>query len=171
VLALQADLLAVREGDMVEAMGVVERPAQPTRLEPRRGRVLLVGTPRGGGARLSRALARAGYQPVQVDDGAAALVRLRRGGFAAVLLADDLPGIRGEALLPGLRVAWPELPVIFVRRPGEAGRGAEAVASGAAACLVAPVRAPDLLRAIREAMAAAGGTGRPPHALQAQAHG
>jgi len=118
---------------------------------PTRGRVLLVGVPRGGAARLGRALARAGYQPVPVADGAEALVQLRRGRFVAVLLADMLPGIPGEALLPGLRVAWPELPVIFLRRPG-ARLEAEPFTNGAHACLVAPVRAHDLLRVLEEAM-------------------
>lgn len=124
-----------------------------TRRAPRRGRVLLVGSRCGGRARLGRALAQRGYQMVRVEDGAEALLQLRQSDFAAVILTDELPGLTGQALLPGLRVAWPEVPVIFVRRPGEAGRIAEALAHGAHACLVAPVRAPDLLRALAEVAA------------------
>jgi DNA-binding NtrC family response regulator len=123
----------------------------PSQRAPRRGRVLLVGAPWGGRARLSRALARYGYQTVAVNDGAEALVRLRRGDFRAMVLADELPGIPGHALLPGLRVAWPELPVILVRRPGHVQGGAEAMANGARACLVSPVRASALLRALVDA--------------------
>jgi CheY-like chemotaxis protein len=130
--------------------------------------VLLVGAPHGGRARLGRTLARSGYQAVFVSDGAEALVRLRRGGFVAVLLADELPGIAGHALLPGIRVAWPEVPVIFVRRPGAAACEAEALAGGAHACLVAPVRAAALLRALREAVLTPGTTGQSPRGGRAE---
>jgi DNA-binding response OmpR family regulator len=147
-----------------------------TQRAPRRGRLLLVGARCGGRARLGRALARQGYQAVYVRDGAEALLRLRRGDFAAVLLADDLPGIVGQALLPGLRVAWPEVPVIFVRRPGEMERVAEALANGAHACLVAPVRASDLLRALNEVEKCAGGTSERreeagEHRMEGRSHG
>ena len=129
---------------------------------PHRGRVLLVGEPCRGRARLARALARSGYQPLCVDDGAAALIQLRRRAFAAVLLSDDLPGIRGKALLPGIRVAWPELPVIFVRRPDDGAGSSVALASGANTCLVAPVRASEVLRALGAAGRLPGGAGRRP---------
>ncbi len=154
--------------------GAMSRSAASVSLEsraPGHGRILLVGTPRRGRARLTRALAASGYRTLYVCDGAEALIRLRRGGVAAVLLADDLPGIRGQALLPGIRVAWPELPVIFVRRPGETASGAEALASGAHACVVAPVRAAALLQALRAAapMAEDAGWGR--HEVRARTPG
>jgi CheY-like chemotaxis protein len=138
------------------------RPAgtRPAQRAPRRGRVLLVGAPCGGRARLGRVLARHGYRTVSAGDGAEALLRLRQGDFAAILLADDLPGIPGQSLLSGLRVAWPEVPVIFVRRPGQAPHATEAVANGAYACLVASLRAPDLLRTLGQVTARPGAAGR-----------
>ncbi len=133
----------------------------------RRGRVLVVGAP--GGARLGRALARHGFQTVSVGDGAEALLRLRQGGFAAVLLADELPGIPGQALLPGLRVAWPEVPVIFVARAAQAQHAANVVANGAHACLVAPMRAPDVLRALLQLPARPGAAGQAAPSAQPRA--
>jgi DNA-binding response OmpR family regulator len=117
---------------------------------PDRGRLLLVGVSRGERGRLTRALGASGFRAVCVNDGAEALICLHRGGIAAVLLPDDLPGIRGLALLPGIRMAWPELPVIFVRPSGETANGGETLGNGAYACLEAPVRAAELLTALRE---------------------
>ncbi len=81
-------------------------------------RILVVG--RHGPTRrlIVDTLPQAGYIAEAVDDGAQALVRLHAEPFAAVLLDPDLPGISGLELLPGLRVAWPETPVLLLARPG-----------------------------------------------------
>jgi CheY-like chemotaxis protein len=57
-------------------------------------------------------------------------------------------------------VAWPEVPVIFVGRRMQAQQATEALANGARACLVAPLRAPDLLRTLGQVTAKPRGAGR-----------
>jgi DNA-binding response OmpR family regulator len=96
---------------------------------------------------LAAALRSKGIEVVQAADTAQMLVRLHGWPFAAVVLDQALPGIHPLALLPGLRMAWPDTPVILL---GPSGDGAcqQALECGAHAFLPKPVLPDELLRSL-----------------------
>jgi PAS domain S-box-containing protein len=89
----------------------------PAAREPLRGsgRVLVVDDEPAVRRVAARMLRRLGYQPEEAEDGASGLARLRAepGGFAALVLDLDMPGVDGRACLRAVRGFAPELPVVI----------------------------------------------------------
>jgi DNA-binding response OmpR family regulator len=102
------------------------------------------------------ALTQEGYRVDAVEDGAQALIRLHAEPFAAIIMDHDLPGVRGVDLLPGLRLVWPEIPVLMICTADGAHACSEAVGRGASGCLAMPFRMEHLLRALRRAISPEG---------------
>jgi DNA-binding NtrC family response regulator len=93
-----------------------------------------------------------GFLTESAGDGAEALIRLRTGAFAAVLLDKNMPGLSGLDLLPSLRTMCPSTPVILTTAFGNAGTEQEAATKGAYAYLPKPFTTQSLLDAIRRAL-------------------
>lgn len=97
---------------------------------------------------LATRLRSCGYEVVQAADTAEVLIRLRSRPFAAVVMDLALPGIHPVELLPGLRTAWPDTPVILLGPHGNETRREVVLDSGMYACLPKPVQPDDLLRSL-----------------------
>ena len=93
-----------------------------------------------------------GYEVIQVQDGAEALIRLRGGTFAAIVLDKNMPGLGALDLLPGLRVICPETPVIVITAFGTPDSYAEAVEKGAFAYLFKPFPMGELVSTVGRAL-------------------
>ena len=91
-----------------------------------------------------------GYEPLEAEDGAAALALIRGGGVDIALIGVLLPRVSGMAVLKeARRFTTPEsLPILFFTGPGGIG-AAEARRHGANDCVTRPILPADLLRAVR----------------------
>ena len=103
---------------------------------------------------LAASLQSRGCEVVQAADTAEMLVRLRSHSFAAVVMDHTLPGIHPLELLPGLRMAWPDTPVILLGLSGDDTCRQAALKSGAHAVLPEPVQPDDLLRTLQGVVSA-----------------
>jgi len=103
---------------------------------------------------LAASLQSRGCEVVQAADTAEMLVRLRSHSFAAVVMDHTLPGIHPLELLPGLRMAWPDTPVILLGLSGDDTCRQAALKSGAHAVLPKPVQPDDLLRTLQGVVSA-----------------
>lgn len=101
---------------------------------------------------LRDALIQEGYRVEAVEDGAQALIRLHAEPFAAIVMDRDLPGVQGLDLLPGLRLAWPETPVVMICTLDDGHTCSAALERGAHAWLAKPFRMEHLLRTLRQAI-------------------
>lgn len=95
------------------------------------GRVLLVDDERMLRRVLARALARAGFEVVEVDNGFAALELLRRERFDLVVSDVQMPVMDGLALLQALSVAESAVPVVLISGSLEVPGKEEAIRLGA----------------------------------------
>lgn len=98
---------------------------------------------------LLNTLTQEGYQVQAVEDGAYALIQLHAEPFAAIMMDHDLPGIQALDLLPGLRLAWPETPVVMICTFHDAHACSAALERGARACLAKLFRMDHLLCMLR----------------------
>jgi DNA-binding response OmpR family regulator len=98
---------------------------------------------------LAASLRSRGFEVVQAADTAEMLVRLCGGPFVAVVMDQALPGIHPLELLPGMRMAWPDTPVILLGQTGDDTCQQAALKSGAHAVLPKPVQLDGLLRTLR----------------------
>ena len=103
---------------------------------------------------LAASLQSRGCEVVQAADTAEMLVRLRSHSFAAVVMDHTLPGIHPLELLPGLRMAWPDTPVILLGPSDDDTCRQAALKSGAHAVLPKPVQPDDLLRTLQRVVSA-----------------
>ncbi|WP_367346729.1 response regulator [Stenotrophomonas bentonitica] len=90
-----------------------------------------------------------GMHAVHATNALSALTELTGGGFEAVLVDTDLPGLDGVDLLGLLRARHPDTPVLAMcgqARPGLAGR---VLAAGGGDLLRKPVSATTLRQALR----------------------
>jgi two-component system NtrC family response regulator len=93
---------------------------------------------------ISETLADLGHTPVEAADGAAALVRIGRGGIDAVLLDLRMPGMDGMTVLRRLHERAPGLPVAVLTAVPTASNTIEAMRLGAVDHLAKPVGRADL---------------------------
>jgi len=113
------------------------------------GRVLLVDDDRAAAVAGCALLGAQGMQAVHATNALSALTELTGGGFDAVLVDTDLPGLDGVDLLGLLRATHPDTPVLAMcgqARPGLAGR---VLAAGGGDLLRKPVSATTLRQALR----------------------
>jgi FixJ family two-component response regulator len=80
------------------------------------------------------------------------LGRPRREAPACLILDVDLPGLSGPALQRTLAVAQRSIPIIFLTGRGTLPMAADALPSGAVACLTKPFDAQELFDALRQAI-------------------
>lgn len=105
---------------------------------------------------LSFILQRAGFEVDAVTDGAAALDRVRRQTFAALILDVMLPGMNGFEVLKAIRnnPALAALPVVVLTAKGQANDRKMAVASGASAFITKPYSNADVVKCVSDLTAA-----------------
>lgn len=115
-------------------------------------RILLVDDDADMRSLLADVLSDDGYQVVEAENGAEALLYVHRGAFDAILLDKNMPGLSGMDLLPGLRTICPQTPVIIITAFGDAHLAAEGEAKGACACLFKPFRMDELDAALHRAL-------------------
>ena len=101
-------------------------------------RVLLVDDDEGITGALTRGLTADGFQVESVDDGRAALERLERSRFDALVLDIMLPGLSGYDVLKGLRARDDETPVLVLSAKDGEYDVADALDLGADDYLVKP---------------------------------
>jgi EAL domain-containing protein (putative c-di-GMP-specific phosphodiesterase class I) len=100
-----------------------------------------------------RALTASGYQVECAPDGAAALQRLGRMAFDAVVSDVAMPGMDGLTLLRQVRGHDLDVPVILVTGFPSVHAAAEAVAAGAFRYLLKPLQVAELERCVGQAVA------------------
>ena len=119
----------------------------------RRNRILLVDDDADMRSLLSDVLSDEGYEVIQAENGAEALLDVHREVFDVILLDKNMPGLSGMDLLPGLRMVCPATPVIIITAFGDAHTIAEGDEKGACGCLFKPFRIDDLSTALHKALA------------------
>jgi DNA-binding NtrC family response regulator len=115
-------------------------------------RILLVDDDEDMRSLLSDVLSDEGYEVVQANNGAEALLFVHREVFAAILLDKNMPGLSGMDLLPGLRMVCPHTPVIIITAFGDSHTAGEGTEKGASGCLFKPFRMDDLTDALHLAL-------------------
>ncbi|MFG1360434.1 response regulator [Xanthobacter pseudotagetidis] len=103
--------------------------------------------------RLASALAHLGHRTLWVEDGDAALERMARETFDAVLLDLVVPGLDGMGVLRALAARGDDTPVIVAVTPGGLDGAGSAIRAGACDFVVKPAGALRLEVAIANAMA------------------
>jgi DNA-binding NtrC family response regulator len=93
-----------------------------------------------------------GYEVTPAANGAEALIRLRSQGYAGIILDKNMPGLSGLDILPGLRTACPETPVIMITAFGDVPSYVDAIERGAFAYLFKPFMMRELLDALDQAL-------------------
>ena len=117
-------------------------------------RVLVVDDDAEMRALLSDVLGRDGYEVVQAQDGAEAIVALRAGEFDVILMDKNMPGPSGLDLLPGLHRTCPRSRIIMMTAFGDVPSYVEAAEKGAVAYLFKPFRMDEMKATIRQALEA-----------------
>ena len=92
------------------------------------------------------------FEVSEAADGAAALERLRRGSFDAVLLDIKMPRKDGLEVLSECVEAWPELPVIMISGHADIRTAVEATKKGAFHFIEKPPDLQHLLVTVRSAL-------------------
>jgi two-component system response regulator HydG len=103
-----------------------------------------------------------GYEVAEAANGAAALIRLRKESFSAIILDKNMPGLSGLDLLPGLRTLCPETPIILITAFGGMDTHQVALERGAFEYSGKPFRMGELLQMLGRAL---GGYPPPPAAV------
>ncbi|MGK7346455.1 MAG: HD-GYP domain-containing protein [Candidatus Nitrospinota bacterium M3_3B_026] len=101
---------------------------------------------------LSRYLRKEGYEAEVVNDGVAAVERVKEGGVDVVLLDIRMPGLSGVEALKVIRSIDEEVVVIMLTAVDDVDTALETVREGADEYLRKPLMLPDLKRAITTAM-------------------
>lgn len=101
---------------------------------------------------LNEVLIGEGYEVAEACDGAEALLALHQVPFDAVILDKNMGGLSGMDILPGLRTAYPETPIVFITAFGDEHTGTAALGKGAFAFLRKPFRMEELLESLRRAL-------------------
>ncbi|MBU6260091.1 MAG: response regulator [Burkholderiales bacterium] len=93
-----------------------------------------------------------GYDPVGMNDPAAALRALREApaAWAAVITDEVMPGLTGTALTQALRPLAPRLPVLLVSGYGGAQLAQRAAAAGVTRVLAKPLQRAELAQALSQ---------------------
>jgi two-component system, NtrC family, response regulator AtoC len=117
--------------------------------------VLLVDDDPAVGKVLSGLLHQAGIDSVHVLSAEDALTELNRVYFEVVITDLLMPGMDGMELLRRVRLSYPDVPVIMMSAHGTVPRAVEAMRAGAADFVLKPFEREDLLRTVRNWLAAA----------------
>jgi two-component system chemotaxis response regulator CheY len=91
----------------------------------------------------------AGVQCVEAGDGLEALARYREGGFGLVVTNINMPGLNGLELIRAVRAAGAHVPVLVISTEGSPYLKERALSLGASRYLTKPVRADEVLDAVR----------------------
>jgi len=94
------------------------------------------------------ALDLAGHTVAEAADGKAALVALKKTGFAVVLTDLTMPGMDGLELLRTIKADQPEVEVVMLTGNGTIGTAVEAMRAGAFDYLTKPLSSPTELRLV-----------------------
>ena len=126
-------------------------------------RILVVDDEQGVRAFLADALAAAGHDVVEAEDGEAAYRALRGGAFDVLVTDLQMPRLDGMELLRRARREQPNVAVIVLTAHGSIAGAVEAVKLGAVDYLEKPLESPAVLRQIvaRAAPGAAGAQAAP----------
>lgn len=115
-------------------------------------RVLVVDDDDSVRSALARYLTKIGYDTLQANGGAEALVLLAHGRFAAMLCDIRMPGMTGVELLPKVMAQDGDLAVIMLTAVGEPGSAIQCLKLGAADYLIKPVELEELSHALTYAL-------------------
>lgn len=121
-------------------------------------RVLVVEDDPGVAEHVARGLTEAGLTAELVTDGEAALAQLGEGGFAALVLDRNLPGMDGLAVLGAMRTRGDRTPVLILSALGELDDRVEGLTRGGDDYLAKPFAMSELTARVR-ALTRRGGEG------------
>jgi DNA-binding NtrC family response regulator len=93
-----------------------------------------------------------GYEVVEANDGAQAVLAMRVRTFDVILMDKNMPGPSGLDLLPGFRRVCPATRIIMMTAFGDLPSYMEAVEKGALEYLFKPFRMEELKAAIAKAL-------------------
>ncbi|MBM4379898.1 MAG: response regulator [Deltaproteobacteria bacterium] len=86
---------------------------------------------------------------VEAGDGLEALERFRQGGFGLVVTNINMPGLNGLRLIQAVRAAEPAVPVLVISTEASPYIRERALRLGASRYLTKPVRADEVIGAVR----------------------
>ena len=132
----------------------VRPPLPPPPVRPSRKRVLVVDDEASIRELLSKTLALAEYDVDTVDDGVAALDRMRASAYDLLIADLKMPGMDGLTLIRQVKKIRAELPVIIITGFSSEASAIEAVNLGVAGYLRKPFRVPEVLAAAAKALGA-----------------
>ena len=113
-----------------------------------------------------------GVAAESVGSGRAALERLERRPFAAVISDLRMDGLDGFGLLAGVARRWPEIPVVLITAHATVPLAVDAMRRGAADFIQKPFDREEILFVVRKVLAAAAKLqARAPCALRAEGIG
>jgi DNA-binding NtrC family response regulator len=98
-----------------------------------------------------------GYEVIQAEDGAEAALMVVRNHFDLVITDMKMPKMGGLALLPVVKEACPDVPVIVITAFADGPSYVEAYQKGAVSYLSKPFKIQDLKEAVRKALLMKGG--------------
>jgi two-component system chemotaxis response regulator CheY len=93
---------------------------------------------------------------VEAGDGVEALAHFRQGGFGLVVTNINMPGLNGLRLIQAVRAAEPSLPILVISTEASPYIRERALQLGASLYLTKPVRADEVVGAVRGLLDAAG---------------
>jgi len=135
--------------------GAIQPPSpepDPPGPRPPQARLLVVDDEKSMGEFLSILLRREGYQVEVVENGAAALAQLDRGGWDLVLSDIRLPDLSGVQLLERVRRDSPDTPVILLTAYASTETAIQALKLGAFDYVLKPFDVDDLKLTVRRAL-------------------
>ncbi len=103
---------------------------------------------------LRRVLTDEGYEVAVENNGATGLASAKSGKFDLVITDLKLPGLSGLGLVRELHAARPRLPILMMTAHGTTETAIEATQSGAYDYLLKPFEVPELLKLVKQAVAA-----------------
>jgi DNA-binding NtrC family response regulator len=122
-----------------------------------RSRILVVEDDSEMRSLLTDELSDEGYEVIQAEDGAEAALRVARESFDLVITDMRMPKIGGLALLPVVKEACPDVPVIVITAFADGPTRIEAYEKGAFSYMSKPFKIQDLKDAVSKALLKKGG--------------
>ena len=119
---------------------------------PVAGTILVVDDLKGVRQVLSALLKKAGYEPIEAEDGPSALELAKANAFDAVLLDIRMPGMDGFEVLQGLKALDPDLPVIMVTGYDDVDTAVRAMHLGAYHYLGKPIHGEEVVAVLGRAL-------------------
>jgi putative two-component system response regulator len=127
-------------------------PAAPIPQEPRALPLLVVDDDAAVLRSLSAVLTSLGYAVDTADSGRAALAKLQKGKYGAMLCDVRMPQLSGLEVIPNARDIDPELAIIMVSAVNEAETATQALRAGAVDYVTKPIEVEAMKQSIQRAL-------------------